>query len=65
MREHKPWFEEGCSILLDQWKQAKLHLNRWKKYFSLFFNVHNVSVAGQIEVDTAEPLVLGPSPLVV
>jgi hypothetical protein len=23
-RKHKPWFDEGCSILLDQRKQAKL-----------------------------------------
>jgi hypothetical protein len=24
LRKHKPWFEEGCSELLDQRKQAKL-----------------------------------------
>jgi hypothetical protein len=24
LKKHKPWFEEGCSILLDQRKQAKL-----------------------------------------
>jgi hypothetical protein len=23
-KQHKPWFEEGCSELLDQRKQAKL-----------------------------------------
>jgi Fe-S cluster biosynthesis and repair protein YggX len=25
LKKHKPWFEEGCSKLLDQRKQAKLH----------------------------------------
>jgi hypothetical protein len=24
MKKHKPWFDEGCSELLDQRKQAKL-----------------------------------------
>jgi hypothetical protein len=24
LKKHKPWFEEGCSELLDQRKQAKL-----------------------------------------
>jgi hypothetical protein len=24
LKQHKPWFDEGCSKLLDQWKQAKL-----------------------------------------
>jgi hypothetical protein len=24
LKKHKPWFEEGCSKLLDQRKQAKL-----------------------------------------
>jgi tRNA(Ile)-lysidine synthase TilS/MesJ len=36
-------------------------LNRWKNYFSQLLNVHNVSDVRQIEVHTAEPLVLGPS----
>jgi hypothetical protein len=38
-------------------------LNRWKNYFSQLLNVHNVSDVRQIEVRTAEPLVLGPSRL--
>jgi hypothetical protein len=38
-------------------------LNRWKNYFSQLLNVHNVSDDRQIEVHTAEPLVLGPSRL--
>jgi hypothetical protein len=25
LKKHKPWFNEGCSKLLDQRKQAKLH----------------------------------------
>jgi hypothetical protein len=24
MKKHEPWFNEGCSKLLDEWKQAKL-----------------------------------------
>jgi DNA polymerase elongation subunit (family B) len=23
-KKYKPWYDEGCSELLDQWKQAKL-----------------------------------------
>jgi hypothetical protein len=38
-------------------------LNRWKNYFSQVLNVHNVSDVRQIEVYTAEPLVLGPNRL--
>jgi hypothetical protein len=38
-------------------------LNRWKNYFSLLLNVHNVSDIRQIEMHTAEPLVPGPSRL--
>jgi hypothetical protein len=33
----------------------------WKNYFSQLLNVHNVSDVRQTEVDTAEPLVPGPS----
>jgi hypothetical protein len=29
LRKHKPWFDEGCSKLLDQSKQAKL---QWLQY---------------------------------
>jgi hypothetical protein len=25
LRKHKPWFDEGCSRLLNQRKRAKLH----------------------------------------
>jgi hypothetical protein len=25
LKKHKPWFDEGCTKLLDQRKQAKLH----------------------------------------
>jgi hypothetical protein len=35
-------------------------LSRWQNYFSQLLNVHNVSEVRQIEVHTAEPLVLGP-----
>jgi hypothetical protein len=24
LKQHKPWFDEGCSVLLDQRKQGKL-----------------------------------------
>jgi hypothetical protein len=29
LKKHKPWFDEGCSKLLDQWKEAKL---KWLQY---------------------------------
>jgi hypothetical protein len=38
-------------------------LNRWKNYFSQLLNVHNVCEVRQIEVHTAEQLVLGSSRL--
>jgi hypothetical protein len=38
-------------------------LNRWKNYFSQLLNVCSVSDVRQIEVNTAEPLVPGPSHL--
>jgi hypothetical protein len=38
-------------------------LNRWKMYFFQLLNVHAVSDVKQIDVHTAEPLILGPSPL--
>jgi hypothetical protein len=25
LKKHKPWFDEGCSEILDQKKQVKLH----------------------------------------
>jgi hypothetical protein len=34
-------------------------VNRWKRYFSQLFNVHDVSDVRQIEMHTAEPLVPG------
>jgi hypothetical protein len=36
--------------------------NRWKSYFSQLSNVHRVSEVRQIEIHTAEPLELDPSP---
>jgi hypothetical protein len=38
-------------------------LNRSKNYFSQLLNVHNVSDDRQMEVNTAEPSVPGPSHL--
>jgi hypothetical protein len=37
--------------------------NRWKSYFSQLLNIHNVSDIRQIEVHTAELLILCPSHL--
>jgi hypothetical protein len=37
-------------------------LNRWKNYFSQLLNVHRASDVRPIEIHTAEPLVLDPSP---
>jgi len=34
---------------------------RWRNYFSQLFKVHGVKNVGQVEIHTAEPLVLGPS----
>jgi hypothetical protein len=28
LKKHKPWFDKGCSKLLDQRKQAKLQIGR-------------------------------------
>jgi hypothetical protein len=39
------------------------NLIRWKSYFSQILNVHSVSDFMQIEVQTAESLVLDPSPM--
>jgi hypothetical protein len=36
-------------------------LNRWKNYFSQLLNIHRVSDVRQIEIHTAESLVLQPS----
>jgi hypothetical protein len=36
--------------------------NRWNNYFSQLLNIHRVSDVRQIEIHTAEPLVLEPSP---
>jgi hypothetical protein len=55
-RRNKPVKNENCDLLADS------HiLNRWKNYFSQLLNVHNASDVKQIEVHTAESLVLGPS----
>jgi hypothetical protein len=39
------------------------YLNRWKSFFSRLLNVFNVSDVRQIDIHTAEPLVLGPGHL--
>jgi hypothetical protein len=39
------------------------NLNRWKNYFSQLLNVHIVSYVRQIEVHTAELVIVGPSRL--
>jgi hypothetical protein len=38
-------------------------LNRWKSYFSQLLKVHDASDVRKIEINTAEPLVIGPSHL--
>jgi hypothetical protein len=46
LKKHKPWFDEGCSELLDQRKQAKLqwlqdpsviNLNNVRREASIYF----------------------------
>jgi hypothetical protein len=49
--------DENGDLLVDSHNT----LNRWKNYFSLLLNAHNVSDVRQIEVHRAEPLVPGPS----
>jgi hypothetical protein len=51
--------DENGDLLVD----SNNVLNRWKNYFSHLLNVHNVSDVRPIEVDTAEPLIPGPSRL--
>jgi hypothetical protein len=51
--------DENGDLLVDSHNIS----NRWKNYFSLLLNVHNVSDVRQIEVHMAEPLVPGPSSL--
>jgi hypothetical protein len=46
--------DENSDLLAD----SQNILNRWKKYFSQLLNVHDVSDVRQIEVHTAEKLVL-------
>jgi hypothetical protein len=48
--------DENGDLLADSYNI----LNRWKNNFSQLLNVHNVSDVRQIEVHTAEPLVLVP-----
>jgi hypothetical protein len=49
---------EDCDLLAE----SNNFLNRWKKYFSQLLNVHTVTDARQIEIQTAELLVPDPSP---
>jgi hypothetical protein len=51
--------EENGVVLMD----SHNILNSWTSYFSQLLNVHDVNDVRQIDVHTAEPLVLGPSPL--
>jgi hypothetical protein len=41
LKQHKPWFDEGCSELLDQRKQSKL---QWLQYPNKIngYNLNNV-----------------------
>jgi hypothetical protein len=51
--------DENSDLLAD----SNTILNRWKSYLSQLLNVHDVSDVRQIEMHSAEPLVLGPSHL--
>jgi hypothetical protein len=51
--------DENVDLLAD----SNNILNMWKSYFSQLLNVQNVSDARQIEINTAEPIVPGPSNL--
>jgi len=43
------------------WDHSHSIVVRWRKYFSLLFNVHGVKDVGRAEIHTAEPLVPDPS----
>jgi hypothetical protein len=51
--------DENGDLLAD----SNTIVNRWKIYFSQVLNVQNFSDVGQIEIQTADPLVPGPSHL--
>jgi hypothetical protein len=48
--------DENGDLLAD----SHIILNRWKNYFTQLLNVHRASDVRQIEIHTAEPLVLDP-----
>jgi hypothetical protein len=48
--------------IVDQLADSHNILNRWKNYFYQSLHVHGASDVRQIEIHTAEPLVLDPRP---
>jgi hypothetical protein len=64
LKKHKPWFEEGCSKLLDQRKQAKLqwlqypseingdNLNNVRLEASRYFRKQNEGISGDMLADS-------------
>jgi hypothetical protein len=67
INEFKRYYEPRNNLMQDENGDllADSHniLNGWKNYFSQLLNVHNVSDVRPIELQTAEPLVPGPSHL--
>jgi hypothetical protein len=63
MNESKGGYQSRNNLVKDENGDVRTdshnNLNRWKKYFSQLFNVHNVSDVEQIEVHTAELYRLG------
>jgi hypothetical protein len=61
MNEFKWGYQPRSSLVKDEngdlLADSKTVVNKWKSYFSLLLNVHNVSDVRQIETQTVEPLV--------
>jgi len=63
--DFKKGYQPRCNTVKDEKGDlvADSHsiVARWRNYFSQLFNVHGVKDVGQVEINTAEPLVPEPS----
>jgi len=63
--DFKKGYQPRCIIVKDEKgdlvEDSHGIVARWRNYFYQLFNVHDVKDVGQVEIHTAEPLVLGPS----
>ena len=65
INDFKKGYQLRCNIVKDEKGDlvADSHriVARWRNYFSQLFNVNGVKDVGQVEIPTADPLVLEPS----